>query len=92
VVRAAVLSVSLALCAACTQPGDKADVADVNARNALDRVAALERRVDELERQNESTHTSEASIREKSDMLLARKIDSLADKHNMVVDRVYLQK
>lgn len=36
----------------CSRPAweDKLDVADVNARNAIDRVAALESRVEEIER------------------------------------------
>jgi cell division protein FtsB len=50
--RWTVLLVALAL-AACGPSKDAVDVADVNARNALDQISSLRSRVDQLESENE---------------------------------------
>jgi len=68
-----------------TSTSERAEIADVNSRNALEKIAALEARVDELE----ANASSEAEARKASDASLAKNIDSLAEKHNLVVDQVY---
>jgi hypothetical protein len=77
---------------------EDADVADANARTALARVAELEDRVSDLETEladlkSKTTGEMEAEERTRRsvDQSLAKGIDDLAAKHNIVVDRVYGQ-
>lgn len=82
-----VTAVALALssCSSGSDVAEQAEVADVNAKNALARIATLEGRVEALDQRL----SAELRTRSAVDHSLANSVDSLAEKHNRVVDRVY---